>query len=249
MQGSVLELLQQRDACDAAAWATILPLWNDIQAELGVPEHLRKREPVRVDIVGKRVVFEVCSWVPATTIEKERSASRRVSVPATVLDVGVEEVREILRRDFPLVCSRCGSFHPAGTRRCDSSAKCWGWLSWRPQAPRPRFYVETSGTYGYYQPGPRGLRFVIDLSDYTVFGIQVTLPRSDKWVVPIPEVTADIVRRVGDGVGVDLPDIFTRINTQADPACLAFDLPEWCPEDAPRFRVEMKQSKVRLLSA
>jgi hypothetical protein len=249
MQGSVLKLLETRDAYDAAAWRIVQPLWADLQRELGVPEDLREAGPVRIDLEGNRLAFNINARVPATSIEKERLAVRRISVPNEALDHDLNQLQNILRREFPLVCGRCGIFHPPGTRRCDSAAKCWGWISWRSESPRPKYYVESTGNYGYYNPGTRGLRYVIDLDDYTIFGIQITLPRADKWMKPIPEVTADVIRRISENVGSDIVDIFTRPNTYADPSCLSFEPPTWCTVDEPRFRVSTQPSRQRLLTA
>jgi hypothetical protein len=157
----------------------------------------------------------------------------------------------LLQREWPLRCSWCGLAHGAGIARCTSTANCWGALYWRTESPRPLFYVERAGTFGYFPQGPqpRGLRYAIDLSDNTLFGVQITLRHSDRWIDPVSATIQTIIGRLTESVSIDLARALDgEITTHASPACLSFTGPAWCMEPAVRFPFSVRSPSRRLLS-
>lgn len=253
MPGPVVRLLAKRDRIEAAFRQRFDPRWKVIQEELGIPQDLRSADPPRITLQGDQLVFVVPVRVPASGWQAGRTGQMQVSVPAEAAEAEPEDLRAFLRREWPLRCSRCGLSHSAGIGMCTSIASCWGKLCWRPEAPAPSFYVEEAGGYGYFPhgPQPRGLRYAIDLSDQTLFGIQITLRHSDHWIThPTQETVLSILDRLNNSVATDLTAALRgAVTTYANAACFSFTGPAWCPTSAPRLRLQVRKPDELLLSA
>jgi hypothetical protein len=213
---------------------------------LGVAEPLRTLTPPSLDLDGDRVTFLIPVRVPASQVEAERQSTMRVSLPELAIVSDEETVRHTLRDEFPLMCARCGLVYRERTRHCESPAGCWGGLRWRRVSPQPTYYIETEDNYGYFSPGPRGLRYAIDLGDFGVFGVQYTLRYKEKWRTPTDWVVHDVVHRLSHTVALDLPHaIAGERSDHARPCCLVRDPPAWCAADAERLPLRA-HSKSRL---
>ena len=252
MRSSVARLLATRDQIEAKIRTRFATNWKVLQEEIGVPEDLRSSEPpARIDLEGTRVAFVVPVRVPASTWQSERRAHMRITIPAEASDCDAAGLRKVLQREWPLRCSWCGLAHSAGIARCTSSGNCWGALYWRPESPKPLFYVERAATFGYFPQGPqpRGLRYAIELSDNTLFGVQITLRHSDRWIDPVSETVRTIVGRLTVSVATDLACALDgEVTTHSNPACLSFTGPDWCIEPTARLPLYIRGSNRRLLT-
>jgi hypothetical protein len=232
MPRSVARLLATRDRIDAEIRERIASKWDIIKEELGVPQDSRYAEPpARFDMVGAHLTFPVTVRAPKSFNRAERIAPMQVSIPAEAADCSPRKLRELLRRERPLRCSGCGLAHRAGLARCTSAAECSGALHWRNDAPRPAFYVEPAGTYGYFPKGPqpRHLRYAIDLSDYLLFGIQITLRHDNRWIDPIHEVAKDVLQRLQGTVALNLSRAINgELTAHASASRLSLHGPDWC---------------------
>lgn len=249
MAESLTDLLRQRDRLDAVARERIQPLWATLQEELGIPDDLKTPAPGPIlSLDGDRLILPLEVRVPGTAWEPERRAQMRFAIPELAVASDAAVAREVLRREFPLQCTRCGLVHRAGCSHCQSPATCWGRLVWRTVSPQPSFYVETEGNYGYFSPGPRGLRYAIDLNDLSIFGVQYTLRNKPKWVTPIPEVVRDIVIRISESVLTDLEQALRgEMTGYAEAACLSFNPPSWCAEARDQLVARHANVNLRLL--
>jgi hypothetical protein len=247
---SLATLLRQRDLLDSMVRDQFSPFWETVQEELGIAEALRSCTPPTLKLDGERIGFPIPVRVPASDFEAERRSATWISIPDTAIAEDLEHLRRVLRREFPLRCSRCGIVYPVGSQRCTSPATCWGTLRWRTVSPRPVFYVETEDNYGYFSPGPRRLRYAIDLSDYGVFGVQYTLRTRDKWLTPIPWVVRDVVYRLAHTVALDLGDALAgEASHYARAVCLAYEAPDWCARGSQCIPLPIHGESVRLRSA
>ena len=253
MSEPIANLLMQRASLDAAVRARIEPLWPLIQEEMGVPADLRSAEgPLTVDLEGERLIFSVEARVAEFAGDKERRAARRVSIPVEAVDSGPVEVQRALRREFPLVCLKCGIFNRIDSRSCSSPAKCWGELAWRNESPQPEYYVESDAGYGYFAQGPRprGLRYGIDLQARTIFGIEITLRHREHWYIPVEETIKEIVDSVSRTVGLHLNHAMRGDPSfHAHTSCLSYDPPQWCPDSAAGIRMPIVFPRHRALIA
>ena len=234
MPRSVARLLATRDRIDAEVRERVASNWDIIKEELGVSEFPRSAEPpARFDLVGAHLTFPITVRGPKSVSRAERQALMQVAIPAEAADCSPRKLRELLRREWPLRCSHCGLAHRSGLALCTSTAECSGSLYWRKDAPHPAFYVESSGTHGYFPhgPQPRGLRYAIDLSNFLLFGIQTTLRYDDRWFDAYPEISHVVLRRLESTVARDLlPLINGEVTTYASVACLSFKGPNWCAD-------------------
>lgn len=253
MRSSVARLLAQRDQIEAKIRARFASGWQVLQEEIGIPQDLRSSEPPeRLSLDGTRIAFVVPVRVPASAWQAARSGQMRITLPADAVDSSVSTLKKSLQREWPLRCSRCGLAHGVGIARCTSIGNCWGQLYWRSESPRPLFYVERAGSYGYFPQGPqpRGLRYAIDLANNSLLGVQITLRNSDRWINPVSGTVQSIVGRLTDSVATDLACALDgELTTHADPACFSFTGPDWCSESAARLPLYVRRSNRRLLSA
>lgn len=253
MRNSVARLLATRDQIEAKIRTRFAGNWQVLQEEIGIPQDLRSSEPpARVELDGTQVAFTVPARVPASTWQAERRAQMRIAIPAEGFDRDPSVLRTMLQREWPLRCSWCGLAHRVGIARCTSSGNCWGALYWRPESPRPLFYVERAGTFGYFPQGPqpRGLRYAIDLSDNSLFGIQTTLRHRDRWINPVPETIRTVVARITASVATDLACALDgEVTTHSNPACFSFTGPDWCREPNAKLPIHVRRSNRRLLIA
>jgi len=251
MRSSVARLLATRDQIEAKIHTRFALNWQILQEEIGVPQDLRTSDPpARIDLDGNRVAFVVPMRVPASAWQSERHAQVRITIPAEASDCDASTLRRVLQREWPLRCSWCGLAHSAGISRCTSSGNCWGALYWRPESPRPQFYVERAATFGYFHQGPqpRGLRYAIELSNNTVFGIQVTLRHKDQWINPVPDTICAIVDRLTESIATDLACALKgEVTKHSNPACFSYTGPDWCVETLARLPLHVPRTSERLL--
>jgi hypothetical protein len=226
------DLVRARDEIDVQISTRVAALWPVLQTELGVAPELMTGEAPLVRVENGLVGVEVPVRVRATEWERERRSSQLFLLPASVLDEGLDKAGLLLRRSFPLACTRCGLVQPLRSPACQSTAKCWGQVIWRKEAPKPRFYIETRAATGYFAGVPaRGLRYALDLNTREIRAIQHTLRNTDRWIRMNPETEQRNVRWLEETIGTDLDlAINSRVAKHAKVACLAFDLPDWCYE-------------------
>jgi hypothetical protein len=250
---SIAGLLRKRDRLELAVYQRIQPLWPFVQQELGIAPECRTDLCLsRLELEGAHLGAEIDVRVPPTSWEKEaRRSTQRVLIPLAAFDGDQSHAAAVLRSEYPLICSRCGLFHRTGTRQCNSAAKCWGMLTWRREAPQPRYYVEAEASYGYVvRNGPRKLRYAIELSTQKLFGVQVTLPRQGKWTIPVSGTLSDIAFRVATTVATDILDAANGHETgYADPACLSLAPPDWCSHDEREIRLHLGSRRTQQLLA
>jgi hypothetical protein len=246
-------LLGMRDRIEGTIREQFVSRWQIIQEEIGLPQDLRSTDlPTRMELDGDRIILTIRVRVPAASRRAEREAQMQFAIPAAAADCDHLALPALLQNEWPLRCSHCGLSHGLGLERCTSPASCWGRLHWRIESPSPKYYVETAGTYGYFRQGPqpRGLRYAIDLSDFSLLGVQYTLRHSDTWIYPTNETLRSIVSRITDSVGTDLIDaVRGQVTVYTNPACLSFSGPTWCPETAPKLPLVVRRTNSFLLNA
>ena len=234
MAARLSDLVRARDEIDSQISARVAELWPFLQTELGVAFEMMTDEAPIVRVENALIGVEVAVRVRVTEWEKERRSRQLFLLPASVLDGGPENARALLRRWFPLACTRCGLVQPLRSPACQSTAKCWGQVIWRKEAAKPRFYVETRAATGYFAGVPaRGLRYVIELDTREIRVMQHTLRNTEKWVGMVPETEQRNLRRLQETVGTDLDvALSSQVAKHAKAACFTFELPDWCSEPA-----------------
>lgn len=244
-------LLNRRVQIDSEISEYLAASWNVIQAELGIPADFQSPTPVPIHAAStaEAIAFASHVRVPGSEYERERVAEHVFRVPTAAISTNAEVTRTQLRLAFPLHCTRCGLRHPVGTERCSSTARCWGYLVWRREAPKPRYYVEEKGSYGYFEPGPRRLRFVIDLAEQTVFAVSVTLRDGSTWIRPVEATLRHIVSRLQATVATEVgAAVLGELTFKAQARCLRFELPSWVTGVEPQVPFPLRPSGVRLLA-
>lgn len=175
--------------------AHLAPHWDIIGRELNVRlATVPAAESVRIH--PGVVLLDLYVLKPATKYTPEKTCKFTVPIRPDVFDAGVQTLVVHLREAFPVRCIRCGINHPQGTVECQLGDVAG--LAWRPESPRPRYYIEPNKSLGLFgiDPGTRTLRYAIELSNERIYGVEVTRAKGSTFLRPAPQIHALLVRKI-----------------------------------------------------
>lgn len=230
MSNSIADLLRTEERISQQLKAFFSPLWGAIGTELGLYSGIgAPPEASKIFYHDANVLLHYPFSQQAKTAGKQ-SRTLIVRIPAEVLESGEEAIVSCLRKTHPIKCLVCGIHHPLGTSRC-SGKQCFGSLVWRSEAPRPQYYIELEGGFGYVLP-TRGLRFAYDLEEKSLIRIEVVGRHSGHWMTPSLGYIEREMKRFQMNILPYIPDaLLGSLVSSINPSRLAYELPDWCRDD------------------
>lgn len=197
--------------------------------ELGIPASIQPEiDPREITLSGNEISLRLVAATPANEYRAAGIAEYEASLPVSAFTGSQQTLEKVLRRTFPLTCRRCGLSHRIGLRNCESSVDCWGRLTWRKEAPPPRYYVEPGTGYGYYEgTNARKVRFVYDFEQRKLVHLQVTIHMTERWIEPRDYAMPLVEQKIGDVLEVLSGEKYDNPLELLDTARLAFSLPDF----------------------
>jgi hypothetical protein len=197
--------------------------------ELGIPASLQPEiDPREITLSGNEISLRLVAATPANEYRAAGIAEYEASLPVSAFTGNQRTLEKVFRQTFPLTCRRCGLSHRIGLRNCESSVDCWGRLTWRKEAPPPRYYIESGTGYGYYEgTKARKVRFVYDFERMELIHLQVTIRMTERWIEPREFAMPLIEQKIGPVLKVLSGKKYKNPLELLDTAHLSFSLPEF----------------------
>jgi hypothetical protein len=225
---SISELLKTKTRTAQRLSAFFAPFWETIGREVGIFDGTGI-PPKPYEISHKKstvtLKYSVTRVLRGSSFTEQRNLV--VQLPVDVLDQGETAVALYLQRAYPLQCLLCGLHHPKTWSSC-GGLRCVDSLAWRPGVPKPRYYVDSDGHFGYVLP-TRGLRFAYNLEENRLLRMEVVGRYSGKWMVPSSGYLERELRYFREVILPQIPSAILGHHVgSAIPSRLVYELPDWC---------------------